>query len=135
MTAIPRVVRLWAPVATLMVLIFWLSSQSSLPAPPGGLDDKQAHAVVYGLLASLIVRALSGACWNGVTLARVSAAVLMAVAYGATDEWHQSFVAARSPELADLCADALGAAAAGALLWGCGIIAARRSPRRADVPR
>ena len=52
-------------------------------------------------------------------------AILITVAYGASDEYHQRFVAGRSSELADLYADAAGASVAAALSWACGIIAVR----------
>ena len=43
-------------------------------------------------------------------------AIAIAVMFGAADEWHQRFVPQRRPELADLRADALGAAG-GAFLF------------------
>jgi VanZ family protein len=34
---------------------------------------------------------------------------LIAVAYGATDEWHQMYVPSRTADVRDLAADAIGA--------------------------
>jgi VanZ family protein len=90
--------------------IFYASSRS-LVAAPGGIrvNDKLAHFCAYGLLGSLVLRALGGS-WRGAV-----AAVVIASAYGASDEWHQSFVPGRSPEAADWIADTLGAIVAVAL--------------------
>ena len=49
-------------------------------------------------------------------------AVLLAVVYGATDEWHQSFVPGRTPELRDLFADAVGSAFGASVVWLWGIV-------------
>jgi VanZ family protein len=118
-----------------MGLIYWLSSQPSLPAPPALLTDKQAHGLAYGTLAALTLRALAQARWRGVTLRRAVVAVAIAVAYGVTDEWHQSHVVGRTAEMADLYANAVGAVSAAASLWACGIIAARRPSRQAGPSR
>ena len=92
--------------------IFLASSRSQVAAPPG-IDnfDKVAHFSVYGLLATLLVR-----------LGRGSRAVVLALLatslYGASDEWHQSFVPGRACEWADWMADTTGAALAIALYRG-----------------
>ena len=49
-------------------------------------------------------------------------AVLIAVAYGVTDEWHQSFVPNRHADPRDLAADAIGACAAAASVKAWDII-------------
>lgn len=41
-----------------------------------------------------------------------SLVVLLCICYGITDEWHQSFVPGRTPDLLDLRNDAIGAALA-----------------------
>ena len=113
---------LWGPVAAHMLLIFALSSVPRLPAPPGGLSDKQAHALAYAVLALLLCRALAGGSLWRVTAGRAALAATLAIAYGATDEWHQSFVPGRESDLADLFADAAGAGLAAAACFACGII-------------
>ena len=85
-----------------------LSSQPALPSPPG-INDKMAHALSYGLLGVLCLVGLSAGRWSGVTWRRAAMAVVLAVLYGVTDEVHQAFVPGRSPDVADLAADALGA--------------------------
>ncbi len=90
-------------------LIWWSSStpgdgSSWLSAPWLDLPmlDKVAHALLFGVLAALLRYA--GA--SGRT------AFVAAVAWGGVDEAHQAFVPGRTPDLADLAADAVGAALA-----------------------
>lgn len=95
--------------------------QSGLPAVleapgvPGA--DKLLHAAAYGLLAVLVARALSAwpAAGRSPTWIAVAAAALAAL-YGASDELHQALVPARTSDVGDWLADALGAAA-GAGAW------------------
>ncbi|MGH7957339.1 MAG: VanZ family protein [Opitutaceae bacterium] len=94
----------WA--AAIAGLIFFASSRPFV-ASPGftRVDDKLGHFAVYGLLATLVCR--MGRGW------RVAAWSLLAVsAFGASDEWHQSFVPGRSTDVRDWVADTVGAAAA-----------------------
>ncbi len=68
--------------------------------------DKVTHFFIYGLLATLTLRALGSrrwAPWLAITAVSL---------FGASDEWHQSFVPGRSCEVADWVADTLGAALA-----------------------
>jgi VanZ family protein len=91
----------WA--AAIAGLIFFASSRPTV-ASPGftTVDDKFAHFAVYGLLATLICRIGRG--W------RAAVWSLFAVsAFGASDEWHQSFVPGRFPGVDDWIADTLGA--------------------------
>lgn len=99
------------PVA-IAALVFAASSRSMVASP--GLtkvDDKFAHFAVYGLLGTLVCRVRGGARAAVISLVIVSA-------YGASDEWHQSFVPGRMSDIADLVADTLGAALAIALYTG-----------------
>lgn len=101
---------LW-PLA-LAALIFAASSRSQVAAPQVTLiDDKIVHFAVYGLLATLVCRLGNGrraAVWS----------LVLVSAYGASDEWHQSYVPGRSMELMDWIADTLGASVAIALYVG-----------------
>ena len=107
-----RALRLWGPPVLYALAIFISSSQSVVPSPPGPLSDKHVHGLAYAGLALTILRALAGGAWSAVTYACAWRAGLLAVAYGATDEWHQSFVAGRDPSLADLGANTVGVAVA-----------------------
>jgi VanZ family protein len=116
----------WGPVVLWAAMIFVLSSFSSLPAPPAGFTDKHAHFATYGVLAALLVWALTDRSPARMTWATAAAAVALAALYGASDEWHQSFVPGRDASALDLAADTLGAAIAAAALRAWAIIRARR---------
>ena len=104
-----RSVSLWAPPALYALAIFVSSSLAAPPAPPPHFTDKHMHLLGYAGFALVLVRALSGACWSGVTVATTLLAALIAAAYGVTDEWHQAFVPGRQADAADVLADAAGA--------------------------
>jgi VanZ family protein len=116
-----------------MAAIFALSSMPEPPAPPG-IDDKTQHFVAYAGLGVVTLRATSGGVLTGLRAGAALAAWAVAALYGASDEFHQSFVPGRSADLLDLRADALGAAAAIGVAWLSGILlrsrrAAGASPR------
>ena len=116
----------WGPAVLWAAMIFGLSSMSSLPPPPGGLTDKHAHFVTYGVLAALVVWGLTDRAPARTTWAAAAAAVALAALYGASDEWHQSFVPGREVSALDLAADTAGAAIAAVALRAWAIIRARR---------
>jgi VanZ family protein len=101
-----------------MGVIFYMSSLSSPPTPQQ-VSDEILHFASYGGLALVILRAVAGGRWEGVTVSALIVCWLAATMYGATDEWHQMFTEARTPALADVSADAFGAglAAIGAGAW------------------
>lgn len=121
---------LWGPVIAYMAIIFALSSRTVLPSPLG-LNDKVIHFGFYGGLAVLALRATAGGQLAGLSLRAMLAAWAIAAFYGATDEFHQSFVPGRSADVWDLAADAAGAALAVVAFGAFGIIARSRgrSPR------
>jgi VanZ family protein len=100
----------WAPPLALMALIFWLSAQPSLDSGLGWIDHvgrKLVHASEYALLCFLWWRALR------TVMDRVQAlvpALVIAVAYAATDEVHQRFVPGRHSTWVDVLIDSMGAA-------------------------
>jgi VanZ family protein len=116
----------WAPAALWAAMIFALSSTAKLPAPPAGLTDKHAHLVTYGMLAALLVWGLTDRSLARTTWATAAAAVALAALFGASDEWHQSFVPGREVSALDLAADITGAAIAAVALRAWAIIRARR---------
>lgn len=107
----PRLVRrvwFWAPPFLYMAVIFYLSSQSApLPALTAAVWDKALHTIEYGGLGFLLARALrsEGAGW----WAAIISAIVLTSAYGASDEWHQSFVPMRDADVRDWIADTIGA--------------------------
>ena len=127
-----RLLHVWGPVAAVMAVIFLLSASSSLPRLPASVSDLAAHAVAYAVLGVAMLRAVTGADSSRVTGGGVLLAVALTFAYGLTDEIHQSFVPGRTPELRDLAADAVGAAAGAALGWAWSIVLAGRAGRHAE---
>jgi VanZ family protein len=117
----------WMPPCIYALGIFYASSLSQPPAPPSIATDKHVHIVVFGGLALLLLRAFGQGWPRPWRLWPAVAAVASAVAYGAFDEWHQSFVPGRQPELADLAADALGAWLAVCAAWAIGAWRRRQS--------
>ena len=109
-----RVVRLWGPPVLLAATIYVLSSLSQVP---GGeyVYDKLGHLAVFGVLGYLTLRATHGGS-GPLSPLPAATAVLLVVAWGALDEFHQSFVPGRYPSVADVVADALGAGLA-VLVW------------------
>ena len=83
-------------------MIVFASSFSQIAAPDVPNIDKIGHGLVYGLLATLLVR-------NGYFSNRVWLAVVFVSLFGISDEWHQSFTPGRSVEFADWVADTSGA--------------------------
>jgi VanZ family protein len=98
------------PPIALAVLIYLLSSRTFENAPLGFfLGDKIAHFFVFGILAFLSFRALSNGFKSRASVRTLTIATMLTMFYGATDEFHQSFVFGRQCEAGDLFADALGA--------------------------
>lgn len=108
-----------------MAFLWGLSSRSVLPGASLTPDWVQ-HGLAYAGLAVVTLRATSGGRWSGVGIWSVLAAWLIAVLYGVTDEFHQSFVPARMADLRDVVSDGVGAALGLAVVWAWSII--RRSP-------
>ena len=98
----------WLPVALWLALIFTLSS---IPLNDHVVrlfrhQDKLIHVIEYGILGSLLVRAVFV---PGGPLLRYWGCIAAAVLVGAADEVHQSFVPGRMMDWRDLLADTTGA--------------------------
>jgi VanZ family protein len=113
-------VRRWGPAIVWAAVIFVLSAQPGLRVSSDADVERPirqlAHLLVYGTLAVLLCYAIAGAFRVDRRTALI--AVVLAVAYGVTDEIHQSFVPERSGQVGDLVWDAIGAVA------GCLAVAA-----------
>ena len=99
--------------------IFMASSSKDLAAPSIDFSyDKLAHLLVFGLLATAVLRIprIFNLGWRGVFMA-----IALISLYGALDEYRQSFTAGRSVELGDWIADTLGAIIASIVYykWHC----------------
>lgn len=101
------------------------SMPSSVVPSQASQIDKALHFSIYAILAFLLTRLTFETVprWRAAALA-----VVIAVVFGALDEWHQSFIPGRSTELADWYADAAGTAC-GAVLGALG----RRRQRPAGM--
>jgi VanZ family protein len=96
-----RAISLWLPVLAWAALIFALSSVPHLSSGLGTWDyilRKCAHVTEYAILGALLLRALG----------REVPAFLTGLAYAASDELHQHFVAGRHGSPVDVAIDAIG---------------------------
>jgi VanZ family protein len=99
-----RLLGRFAPPLALMALIFALSAQPDLNSGLGTIDligRKLVHMTEYGLLWWL---------WAGAVGPR--AAIAIAIAYAASDEYHQTFVDGRHGSPVDWLIDTTGVAIA-----------------------
>ena len=99
-----------------MLLIFAISSMEQPPLPMPEFEwltiDKLYHFIEYAILGGLLSIAFVKARPSVVSPQMVWwIAALISILYGASDEWHQTFVPGRFATLADWVADVLGSIA------------------------
>jgi len=108
----------WLPALIMMGLIFFFSSVPGSRLPYFGRWDvllkKSSHAIGYAMLALAYFSALPRSLSPGY---RWVTALMMAVLFALSDEFHQSFVDGRTSALRDVGIDALGAALALSGRW------------------
>ena len=118
---VERWVLFYLPPLLFMGLIFYVSSRSWVPIPLPSwviIRDKIVHAMEYGVLCYLWIRAFRMDDKRPIGLRVYVAAALIASAYAVSDEYHQSFVPGRFATIGDVIADSVGAIlAATVLLW------------------
>jgi len=142
----------WGPPVCWMVLIFGASADSGSVAHTSRFIDpfctwlwpnitflqletvhflvrKVAHMTEFALLALLLLRALS--LNRGDARKWISSAWVLATAYAASDEFHQSFVPGRNSSVVDVLIDSTGAAL-GLLL--CYLVLQRRAKKEERKP-
>jgi VanZ family protein len=116
-----QALKAWGPAAIWAAVLFLLSEKQ-----PGTSDlwdlvpDKVVHLGLYGVLGATLA-------WGRHRTRRPLSFFLLALAgivYGASDEWHQSFVPGRTPSAGDILADSVGVVLG---LWFLGFLLARRS--------
>jgi len=129
----PRLARPWRFVCAAVLLAwcatsFFLSSQSDPEGAVGvhlHLNDKIEHGIEYatgGFLAAGAFGFLAGR-------RPLFAAVAFCGLWGASDEWHQSFVPGRDCSVYDLMADVVGATiGSSAFAWAVARAQASRAP-------
>jgi VanZ family protein len=104
-------VRFWLPVLVWAGLIFYFSSIPYLRITEAWYDiilRKLAHMFMFGMLARLLARALTGSTfwpWKKI----FAWALVLSVLYACSDEYHQSFTPGRSATLIDILIDTSGA--------------------------
>jgi VanZ family protein len=122
MISLKRGIIYWAPVVLYCGLIVFLSSLSSphhyLPGFLENISDKILHAMEYGILAILLYRAFAYTLNPKHRSYAPFLAIVVAMIFGVTDEFHQLFVPLRHGDRWDLIADAVGATVAVGLWMG-----------------
>ena len=99
----------WAPAVIWMAFIFYGSSQSCVPQASIPNIDKFFHTIEYFVLGYLTARAFCRSSDNQDYRNIFMAALIIASLYGASDEFHQRFVAGRSCDIFDFIFDVFGA--------------------------
>lgn len=106
-------IKYWAPPIFWAIVIFLFSSLSVTPATEIYWQDfilkKTAHVIEYGIFAVLLYRALRSEGVEKMSAGLIS--ILIAVLYGASDEFHQGFTPGREPRVRDVAFDTIGAIA------------------------
>ena len=109
-----RTLRSWIFPTAVAATIYGLSSLSGnqlavLLGPAYSLHhiDKIGHTIIYAVFGWGLIRALAFNPYRP-AVGRVLVTLLIGVAYGAMDEWHQSFVPGRACDPFDWVADAAG---------------------------
>lgn len=99
----------WLPAALWSGVIF---AGSSVPGSriPGGFSV-YGHVAEYALLGAFVVAAQRSRDWRRTVLVALAVCAL----YGASDEFHQSFVPLRAPDPVDWLTDVAGAALGSAI--------------------
>ena len=101
----------WAPVLVWAIVIFSFSALPTSPVAEIHWQDfiikKSAHIIEYGVFAILLYRAFIMS--NLKKKKAILYAFLIAVLYGVTDEYHQSYTPGRDPKVRDIFFDSFGA--------------------------
>lgn len=101
--------RFWFPLIAYSGIIFYVSSQSSVPTPQTIPHfDKICHLAEYTIFGFLLARIINYVRpgLNSSTFVLLTA--IGAGLYGVTDEIHQSFVPGRTASIWDVFADTIG---------------------------
>ncbi|MGE0823635.1 MAG: VanZ family protein [Candidatus Binatia bacterium] len=110
---------LWIPVLGYCAFIFLFSARSDLSPPRFPSSDKVAHMLEYSVLGFLWARAAKTSWPHWTPLLLLVSTCLFTGLYGASDEWHQSYVPGRFSDWRDAVADVCGGTLGGALYLFC----------------
>ncbi len=75
----------------------------------GRVPDEAGHFIGYLIFSLTLTWGATSGFSKGLTASSAVLLWIVAVSYGMSDEFHQSFVPGRTPSLLDLLADAIGA--------------------------
>jgi len=98
----------WLIVIIWAFVIFFLSSQPTLPIPSGIIGEiisKSSHFFVFFILCLALFNALKA---HQKIKKPLLGAVLISLIYAALDEFHQSFVPGRDSDILDFLTDGVG---------------------------
>jgi len=103
-----------APAILVMIALFMLSTLPGNDPFLNSVDisDKIKHFVAYFVLGITFCLWISNKKWLAKPFACSSLIVLLCTLFGASDEYHQTFVPGRSGDLYDLAVDCGGGVAA-----------------------
>ncbi|MFH1460045.1 MAG: VanZ family protein [Candidatus Omnitrophota bacterium] len=106
-----KFIKYWLPVSLQAALIFLLSSISIFPLSVSKIIslDKLWHTVLYAGLSFLLARAFKNASGEKTKNNFRILAIVIAIGYGISDEFHQYFVPLRIPCVIDVIYDSIGA--------------------------
>lgn len=118
-----QIIKKWLAVVLWAGLIFFLSHQpelkSALPERWDFFLAKSAHFLEYAILTFLLIQALQE---HKLTKKKVLIlAVILAMSYAFSDEYHQSFILGRNASLRDVLIDS-----SGVLLIACPALFSKR---------
>jgi VanZ family protein len=106
-----------------MLVIYVASAQANTAVPDFGRWDlsvkKAGHLLIYAALGLAWQHGLTGGAGRAPTVRQSVLAVVMALLYALSDEFHQSFVPGRDARVLDVGIDTLGAAlgVVGSWVW------------------
>ena len=104
-----KAILLRLPAPFIAVTLWFLSSQSTLPQPPGPLGwDKLQHLLAYGAFGFAVGLWMSPVFWKNRVVLALLVTTIIGSAYGAIDEIHQYFVPGRHSNVWDWVANTLG---------------------------
>jgi len=114
-----KVLKYWLPVIVWSLIIFFLSSLPTAPITKVYWREfaikKSAHVIEYAIFTILMYRALKE---SGVEKKEAGVySIIMAVLYGISDEFHQSFTPGRDPRIRDIIFDTIGSLLAIYAIW------------------
>ena len=124
----------WGPVVVYMLLIFAVSSQQR-PLLLRSVHDAWLHGAAYFILTVLTVRAFSKGRLRQITRQAMFKGVFVSIFYGASDEWHQSWVVGRVGSWLDLYYDVIGALLAVIILYCSGTFLSGDGPDNRPVQK